>query len=274
VITTQPSNFWVSGNAALLTKEFYELAKSHLNEDGIILQWIQGYSVESENIKAVIKTLREVFPQAYLFDSMSAGDLFLVATLSDKPLLDFNLLENKFEDEKIKTELGRIAITNPYDLLLYLSASDKELTEYSRNARTHTDDQLFIEYSAPKAFYQNTTPRLLEDLKTLHERIKPEEVIVGGDKKILTKNHAFANDLYTVKIASAADDFPTILDSYKKIVESGFSQLLIEKHIIKRCNVIAQYAQFGEGLEAANKIWEKCFAAIGSNTIEVNGNEN
>lgn len=45
IIISEPSNPWVSGVASLFSEEFYRYIKNHLNERGLLVQWVQLYDL-------------------------------------------------------------------------------------------------------------------------------------------------------------------------------------------------------------------------------------
>src|SRR5690606_30483779 len=46
VIVSEPSNPWVSGVAGLFTQEFYAFLKHHLNDQGMLVQWLHMYEID------------------------------------------------------------------------------------------------------------------------------------------------------------------------------------------------------------------------------------
>lgn len=84
VITSEPSNPWIAGVGNLFSKEFYELAKENLSEDGVMFQWIHTYGMSEENLKIAIRTFAEVFPEVTLWTNWLGQDIFLMG--SGKPL--------------------------------------------------------------------------------------------------------------------------------------------------------------------------------------------
>ena len=61
VISSEPSNPWIKGLATLYTKEFFQLAKDHLNEDGLMVQWIQITALAKEDVRSFVATFQSVF---------------------------------------------------------------------------------------------------------------------------------------------------------------------------------------------------------------------
>jgi len=68
----------------LVTKEFFQLAKDHLAPDGVlaynIIQVLKGYNT-SDMVASMYRTLKEVFPQVYIFNAETSLNTILVATL-------------------------------------------------------------------------------------------------------------------------------------------------------------------------------------------------
>ena len=62
IITAEPSNPWIAGIANLYTREFYEVVKSKLKEEGIFAQWFHNYSMSPDDFRMVFRTFGENFP--------------------------------------------------------------------------------------------------------------------------------------------------------------------------------------------------------------------
>ena len=50
VITSEPSNPWMSGVSNLFTVEFYEAVKRRLAPGGVFAQWVQNYDLSDEAV--------------------------------------------------------------------------------------------------------------------------------------------------------------------------------------------------------------------------------
>ncbi len=55
LIVSEPSNPWVSGVSGLFTREFHRLARRHLAEDGVLVQWIQLYDIGTPLVASIMK---------------------------------------------------------------------------------------------------------------------------------------------------------------------------------------------------------------------------
>jgi spermidine synthase len=85
LIISEPSNPWVSGVAGLFTREFYQRARAHLAEGGLLVQWFQLYEIDPSLVATVIGALGEVFPHYAVF-APSDHDLLIVAGGAPVPL--------------------------------------------------------------------------------------------------------------------------------------------------------------------------------------------
>ncbi len=155
VIISEPSNPWMSGPSNLFTQEFFKIVRKKLKHDGIFVQWVQMYSMSPENMRALIATVRSVFPYIYVFNTLVGADLLLVSSGRPVPF-DLQRLQERLEQEPIKRDLARIRIKSVADFLAYFRLGSDEIAELVRGAPLNTDDNALIEFAAPKDLYRLT----------------------------------------------------------------------------------------------------------------------
>lgn len=85
LIISEPSNPWVTGVDTLFSREFYQLVRERLTDNGRLLQWIQKYAMDPQTFGIMIQTLRAVFPHCVIYQG-EPGDLLLLAT--QRPLTE------------------------------------------------------------------------------------------------------------------------------------------------------------------------------------------
>ena len=112
IIVSEPSNPWVSGVSGLFTREFYRRIRTHLNPDGLLVQWFQLYEIDTSLVASVMRALGEVFPHYAVF-AASDHDLLIVASDSAIPL---PLKARVFEHPGVANELVTVNIPTPGDL--------------------------------------------------------------------------------------------------------------------------------------------------------------
>lgn len=84
IISSEPSNPWVSGVAGLFSTEFYHRVKDYIAPGGVFLQWVQLYEMTDDLILTVLASLHENFADYRVF-MVAASDLLVVAS-PDRPL--------------------------------------------------------------------------------------------------------------------------------------------------------------------------------------------
>jgi spermidine synthase len=133
IIVSEPSNPWVSGVSSLFTSEFYRLARRHLNENGILLQWFQMYEMDASLIASVLRALGESFPDYAVF-AATGGDLLIVAGeagVLERPLADVTGMPG------VARELRRVHVSSVQDI------------EFRRIGGKRSLGPLFLSYDVP-----------------------------------------------------------------------------------------------------------------------------
>ncbi len=78
LIVSEPSNPWVSGVAGLFSDEFYQLARRHLAEGGLFVQWLQLYDLDVPLAASVLRALEANFDD-YAVYAATDHDLVIAA---------------------------------------------------------------------------------------------------------------------------------------------------------------------------------------------------
>jgi spermidine synthase len=77
IIFSEPSNPYRAGVASLYTLEYYRRVLDHLRDDGLFLQWVQGYEVDVPTMNTIFATLGTAFPFVEVWQLESADLLFV-----------------------------------------------------------------------------------------------------------------------------------------------------------------------------------------------------
>ncbi|MGD2071560.1 MAG: fused MFS/spermidine synthase, partial [Gemmatimonadota bacterium] len=106
VIFSEPSNPYRAGISSLFTQEFYRAAAERLTENGLFLQWLQGYEVDPAVIRTAYATLGSVFPAVESWQTLH-GDLLLVA--GPKPVVhDWRRVARRAAQDPYREALERV----------------------------------------------------------------------------------------------------------------------------------------------------------------------
>src|SRR6185369_6615164 len=52
IIVSEPSHPWIPGVANLFTREFFELGRARLSDEGVFVQWVQIYQLSTESLRS------------------------------------------------------------------------------------------------------------------------------------------------------------------------------------------------------------------------------
>lgn len=148
VIISEPSNPWVSGVASLFTQEFYRFLRGHLEEGGILVQWLQTYELSDPLLATMLSALIEEYPYVDAYMTNTADLLFLA---SERPLppLDFSRLDGQ---EQL-AELRRVGLSRTGDLQVR-QVGDRSTIQAlvaMYDATPHSDFYPVVALEAPKA---------------------------------------------------------------------------------------------------------------------------
>ena len=150
IIVSEPSHPWVPGVANLFTKEFFELARSRLNDDGVFTQWVQIYQLSTENLRTVLATFHTVFPHVLMFRVGGAArgkDLILIGSRSP---LSFANMSNRMRESRVKAEAARVDIKSAEDVMRWFVCDETVLGPAVAGAVINTDDNMRVENRAPR----------------------------------------------------------------------------------------------------------------------------
>jgi tetratricopeptide (TPR) repeat protein len=155
VIACEPSNPWMAGVGNLFTKESFELSRNRLKPGGIMCQWIHSYSLDRLWFNSVVKTFCEVFPHVQIWQ-LQERDFLLVGT--ELPLrINPVELRLRLEQPGIKHWLKEINAETVADILSMKVSQGIQLRQSVARAPLHTDDNMLLEFNAPRSLQFHPT---------------------------------------------------------------------------------------------------------------------
>jgi len=164
VIISEPSNPWVSGVASLFTHQFYRFLGQHLNERGILVQWLQSYELDDPLLATMLAALAQEYPYIDVYLTNSA-DLLFVSSRQPLPVLDAGSLA----EPGLAAELRRVGLAGPGDYAVRRIGSRAlidALVSLS-SAEPHSDFYPVVSLRAPKARFMGQATRRLQVLMGL-----------------------------------------------------------------------------------------------------------
>ena len=155
VIISEPSNPWMAGMAMLFTKEHLENCRRLLNPDGLICQWLPAYRISKEDFLTVLATFASVFEYVSVWESIPGVDYLFIGSLGPQ-FVDCELVTASLSEASIQGDLSRLLINNLPTLLSYHLADDPQVRILTRNYPINTDDNVLLEYSAPRNVFNHS----------------------------------------------------------------------------------------------------------------------
>lgn len=150
LIVSEPSNLWVSGMVNLFTREFYESSRERLNAGGIFFQWIHYYRVSGEDLRSLLRTFRDVFPEATLW-AHGYGDAFILGR-NGRSAIGVSAWNERAARPEIAGDLKRLGL-EPSDLFGFFLWGPGDLERYAGSGPLCTDDAPNLEFSTARLRY-------------------------------------------------------------------------------------------------------------------------
>jgi spermidine synthase len=155
LIVSEPSNPWVSGVAGLFSDEFYRLIRRHMNDNGVFVQWVQLYEIDTDLVISVLKAVRANFSD-YVIYAPNDFDMIIVAKGSGAlPDPDPAILKIPAIDSALK----KIRINGPQDLAVRKIGDKKFLDRMIENypCRANSDYYPFIDQNAARTRFMGSS---------------------------------------------------------------------------------------------------------------------
>jgi len=125
----------------LYTREFYELCKSRLRQDGVMCAWIPTNTLLFDGL---LRTFQTVFPHATLWFS-NLHHTCLIGT--PEPLrVDFATWEQRIHEPRVRNSLGEVWLDDPVRLLSTFVFDEETTRRFSAQAPINTDNHPCAKY--------------------------------------------------------------------------------------------------------------------------------
>ena len=147
LITSEPSNPWMSGIAALYTRDFFELVSARLNPGGFFVQWIPAYQMDWESFNLIGRTFVSVFPDSLMVTTNPARPSSFLFVGSNRPVN----LDGGGQNLKYARKSSNIVLAGP-GVFLNLIISD-DLKAIFGEGTINTDNRPLLEYLAPRTMH-------------------------------------------------------------------------------------------------------------------------
>ncbi|MBN2381263.1 fused MFS/spermidine synthase [bacterium] len=142
VITCDPTHP-VLGSGNLYTREYFQLVRDHLTEQGTFVQYYPFRYLTTDELKSALATFLDVFPHAYLWLGYSHGVMLGCA----QPLkINPTVWQQALSDNPRRFDLLRSSLSRTFDWLALLLMGPAELKEFCGQVRPVLDTKPILEY--------------------------------------------------------------------------------------------------------------------------------
>jgi spermidine synthase len=153
LIISEPSNPWIAGVAALFTDEYYHAARARLRPGGMLVQWIQGYSIFPPDLLMVLGTVAAQFESVSVWRGEEPD--FLLLARMDRSSLTLDRLASLLNRPDLRADWDALNISAPEGILAYHRLDDADLRRLVTGAPHNTDDNSLLEFHTPRALLRH-----------------------------------------------------------------------------------------------------------------------
>ena len=138
-IVSQPSHPWSAGASHLYTREFLQLVRQRLTDDGVFLQWMNSHYVDRELLRSLGATLLDSFDHVRVYQPHNGTLLFLA---SQKPLdVERQIVETGLPLRRGLKSLRWLGLNTIYDVVATLAVEHDGLKAFCEGASPLTDNR-------------------------------------------------------------------------------------------------------------------------------------
>jgi spermidine synthase len=189
VITSDPIHPWVKGAATLYTKEYFELAKRHLNPGGVITQWVPLYESDFDVVQSEVATFFDVFPQGSVWSNDQNGQGYdvVLAGHEGPSRIDLDQWQARLmrpDHARVAQSLAEVGFTSPLDLLGTFGGYAPDLRPWTAGAEINRDRNLRLQYLAGMGanMYKGAA---IYDAMRAHRRF-PDQLFTGSPDAVMS----------------------------------------------------------------------------------------
>ena len=135
----------VLGSGNLYTKEYFELCKTHLNDGGMVSQYLPLHKLRLNDLLGLIKTFQSVFPYATVW----LGQYHAILLGSTYPMkIDFR----KWSKRVGMLPQEKYFYIDPYHFAVCVMMEDKTIERFPETIKINSDDLSYTEFFSMDCF--------------------------------------------------------------------------------------------------------------------------
>jgi spermidine synthase len=216
IITLEPMHPYISSAVNLYSCDFYRLCKNHLNEDGVLCQWIPLHVMSAKDHRRLVNTFAAVFPYTTVWFVNTES---IIIGSRSKLIIDFARLRKRLADPGISGDLSAIGLRNIYSFLNTFVLGEEGVKKYAAGTGSIiTDNNPSIEFSAPKSLVSMASDSWIKNVEQLSGCIEPVAPLcfnaTGKEKDTILRYFQNNESIYIGRMYEAQGNLDKALSMY------------------------------------------------------------
>jgi spermidine synthase len=136
----------------LYTREFYQLVRDHLADDGLFVEWVPRHGLRTAEFKIIARTFQSVFPHSSLWvahgvDEQGQFVSYALLVATPKPLsIDVARLRDRLSAGSVWEDLAPYGLQSPAGFLDSFICAEDNLQQWIGPGPINTDDLPYTQY--------------------------------------------------------------------------------------------------------------------------------
>jgi len=133
------------------TKEYFEICRDRLTDQGIFSTWIPFFSLNDANLKVLMRTLHSVFPHVMIwYVPYARSKHAILMGMKERPSINVRFLEEGMREPAVEASLAEIHIDDEYDFLCSFACDEKSSGAHLGAGPVNDDNRLHLPYNIPR----------------------------------------------------------------------------------------------------------------------------
>ena len=170
-------------NANVFSREYFELARERLSEDGVFSVWLPMYGMSEETFKILINTLYAAFPHVTVWYASTQPTRHALLVGSKRKLkIDYGLLQEELAYPPVRESLAEVGLEDVFTVLGSFITDESRLSGYVADSLVSTDNRPYLAYYNPvqKGRSPLMEPKVLQIFAQLSLPVLPYVVNMGA----------------------------------------------------------------------------------------------
>ena len=170
-------------NANVFSREYFELARERLSEDGVFSVWLPMYGMSEETFKILINTLYSAFPHVTVWYASTQPTRHALLVGSKRKLkIDYELLQEELAYPPVRESLAEVGLEDVFTVLGSFITDESRLSGYVADSLVSTDNRPYLAYYNPvqKGRFPLMEPKVLQIFAQLSLPVLPYVVNMGA----------------------------------------------------------------------------------------------